>query len=34
MRLFPQLVFEKYGKRVFDVLIPNDLIVRGFRIVD
>jgi len=34
MRLFPQLVLEKYVERIFDVLIPRNRIVGGSKIID
>ena len=34
MRLFPQLVLEKYVERVFDVLVPRNRIVGGSKIID
>jgi hypothetical protein len=34
MRLFPQLVLEKYVERIFDVLVPGNRIVGGSKIID
>jgi hypothetical protein len=34
MRLFPQLVLEKYVERFFDVLVPRYRIVGGSKIID